>query len=193
MALSWDHGRWSADLQQLSQTELVTLACHAGLLVVLFLICRSDIKERRVGNRLIALVAVLGAVEMQATGTAWTPLHLAGLAAAFCLLVLMWRMRMLGGADVKLILACLVWIEPPAVLVFALLVATLGALLGLAVMIAHRTITAATRRRVVSRSRGLAYLRLIALRDRLLGPHANVPYAVAIAVAQVLTLALWPR
>lgn len=193
MALTPDFGAMLTDLQSPSLALIVSLACHAGLIVVLGLICRSDIAARRVGNRLIGLVALLGLIEVQVTGTSWAPGHLVTLLAASGLLILIWQMRMIGGADVKLILACLVWIEPPAVLAFAVLVTTLGALLGMAVMATRGAIAAATRRRVVSRDTGLAYLRLIALRDRFLGPHDSVPYAVAIALAQLATLIVWPR
>jgi prepilin peptidase CpaA len=156
------------------------------LLVVLLLICRSDIRHRRVDNRLIVLVALLGFVTVVVGQRPWGALNLVMIGSAFLLLGIVWHARVIGGADVKLILACLVWISPGDAALYVILVAALGALLGVIVLAAQRLQGAIMRQRILSRDRGRLFLRMMAWRDLLLGKDATVPYAVAIAAAQII-------
>jgi len=176
----------SAYVGSVSAGEAVGVLCHAGLLVVLLLICRSDIRHRRVDNRLILLVALLGFVTVIVGERAWGALNLVMIGSAFLLLGIVWQARVIGGADVKLILACLVWISPGDAALYVILIAALGALLGVAVLAAQRLQGAVMRQRILSRDRGRFFLRVMAWRDLLLGKDATVPYAVAIAAAQII-------
>lgn len=176
----------SAYAGSVSAGEAVGVLCHAGLLVVLLLICRSDIRHRRVDNRLILLVALLGFVTVIVGERAWGALNLVMIGSAFLLLGIVWQARVIGGADVKLILACLVWISPGDAALYVILIAALGALLGVAVLAAQRLQGAVMRQRILSRDRGRFFLRVMAWRDLLLGKDATVPYAVAIAAAQII-------
>jgi len=176
----------SAYVGSVSAGEAVGVLCHAGLLVVLLLICRSDIRHRRVDNRLILLVALLGFVTVIVGERAWGALNLVMIGSAFLLLGIVWQARVIGGADVKLTLACLVWISPGDAALYVILIAALGALLGVAVLAAQRLQGAVMRQRILSRDRGRFFLRVMAWRDLLLGKDATVPYAVAIAAAQII-------
>jgi prepilin peptidase CpaA len=176
----------SAYVGSVSAGEAVGVLCHAGLLVVLLLICRSDIRHRRVDNRLILLVALLGFVTVIVGERAWGALNLVMIGSAFLLLGIVWQARVIGGADAKLILACLVWISPGDAALYVILIAALGALLGVAVLAAQRLQGAVMRQRILSRDRGRFFLRVMAWRDLLLGKDATVPYAVAIAAAQII-------
>lgn len=193
MALTGLPGHMLAHIEPAALANVTALLCQGALLVVLVIACRWDIRYRRVPNPLILIVAILGLIEAQARGDLWTPLHLVMFAAAFLPLVALWHGRVIGGADVKLILACLVWIEPADSVVFAALVALIGALLGLAMLVTQRAILAAMKRRIFSWDQGRFYLRLMVLRDLFLGNYTTVPYAVAIAAAQIVTIAMSAR
>lgn len=186
MALKQLSEQVSAYVGSVSAGEAVGVLSHAGLLVVLLLICRSDIRHRRVDNRLILLVALLGFVTVIVGERAWGALNLVMIGSAFLLLGIVWQARVIGGADVKLILACLVWISPGDAALYVILIAALGALLGVAVLAAQRLQGAVMRQRILSRDRGRFFLRVMAWRDLLLGKDATVPYAVAIAAAQII-------
>lgn len=186
MALKQLSEQVSAYVGSVSAGEAVGVLSHAGLLVVLLLICRSDIRHRRVDNRLILLVALLGFVTVIVGERAWGALNLVMIGSAFLLLGIVWHARVIGGADVKLILACLVWISPGDAALYVILIAALGALLGVAVLAAQRLQGAVMRQRILSRDRGRFFLRVMAWRDLLLGKDATVPYAVAIAAAQII-------
>lgn len=186
MALKQLSEQVSAYVGSVSAGEAVGVLCHAGLLVVLLLICRSDIRHRRVDNRLIVLVALLGFVTVVVGQRPWGALNLVMIGSAFLLLGIVWHARVIGGADVKLILACLVWISPGDAALYVILIAALGALLGVAVLAAQRLQGAVMRQRILSRDRGRFFLRVMAWRDLLLGKDATVPYAVAIAAAQII-------
>lgn len=188
MALSQISGQLSAYAGSVSAAEAVAFICHSGLLVALFFVCRSDIRDRRIDNYLIGLVALLGGVAALVGALPWGLPNLFMIGAVFVLLGIVWQARVIGGADVKLILACLVWIRPSDVAQFVILIATLGALLGVAVLVTQRILGSIMQERIISQDRARFYLRLIALRELLLGKHPTVPYAVAIAAAQVIML-----
>lgn len=171
-------------------TDLAIASVYVALLVLLGLICRSDIRNRRVPNRLIAAVALLGVVHAVLMGEPWTMFRFALMGGVFVLTAVPWQARMIGGADVKLILASLIWIEPSDVALFAVLVTSIGALLAITMVVLQGAVRAAMQRRIVSKDRARSYLRLIAFRATFIGDHSSVPYALAIAAAQAATLAL---
>jgi prepilin peptidase CpaA len=190
VALTTDFGGLAATIRTDAPGDAANLLCYAMLFVLLGLISRSDIRHRRVSNRLIVFVAILGFVQARLADDPWTLLHLYILGGVLALVGVLWQVRVIGGADVKLLLACLFWVDPFDTALFAVLVATLGALLAIAMLALQRAIALAMQRRVFSRERGRFYLRLIALRNGFIGDHGSVPYAVAIAGALVITLAL---
>lgn len=169
-------------------TEIVVIVCQIILAILLIHIARSDIRERTIGNNLVVAVALLGFVVLFVKGCTWDISNIIAIGAAFLLLATLWHLRSIGGGDVKLILACLVWIQPGNVLVFAALIVILGGFLGLAVLVSQRIRGSMMQKRIISQDRARRYLRLIWLRDHLVGSHASVPYAVAIAGALALML-----
>lgn len=171
-------------------TDLAIASVYVALLVLLGLICRSDIRNRRIPNRLVAAVALLGIAHTFLVGELWTIFRFALMGGVFALVAVPWQARMIGGADVKLILASLIWIEPTDVALFAVLVTSIGALLAITMVVLQGAITAAMQRRIVGKDRARSYLRLIAFRTTFIGDHPSVPYALAIAAAQAATLAL---
>ena len=106
----------------------------------------------------------------------------------FALAFLCWRMRWIGGADVKMLAAAAILMPPAATASFVLDTAVAGGLLGLLYLLARRLIPAprpATR--VAGRQAGLLARVLRAERWRIHrgGP---LPYACAIALGALFIL-----
>jgi prepilin peptidase CpaA len=141
-----------------SPAAIDALLCLSALVVLLIMAAISDVRQRRIANRLCIVVAVLAlpywlVIEPQYPLRLLIQLGLAlGLGLA---LIIPFIANMLGGGDVKLMAALTLWL-PPASLPQALLIVSIsGGMLGL--------------------------ILIVAARRRLAKP--TVPYGVAIALA----------
>lgn len=128
----------------------------------------SDLRDRRIPNRLTLAIALLAVPcwVLGADATLETAVRqvLVLLACSVPMLAL-YAMRVLGGGDVKLIGALLLWVPPAFVPDFFVAMLLAGGPVGLATLIVHRW--------------------------RRSGDRVSVPYGVAIVVGACV--ALWPR
>jgi prepilin peptidase CpaA len=134
-----------------------------ALTILLIVAALSDLRHRRIGNRLcltIALLAVPYWLVTEPTHPFRLPIQI-GLALIVGLVALLpFLANLLGGGDVKLIAALALWL-PPASLVNALLVTAIaGGVLGLAMLLLARR-----------------------------WAEKSVPYGVAIAIAGIAAVA----
>lgn len=147
------------------------IGLHILLALVLLRICQSDLRQRQVANTQVMAVAVLAILAASLAGREWSAAHFIGLLLVCASLMLIWRLGMIGGGDVKLIAACLLWVEPDRITTFILLVSVLGSGLGLLILARDKASVKADRQ---ARNESAT----------------SVPYALAIAPALAATLAL---
>jgi len=112
-----------------------------GFILLLILAGIWDMAERRIPNWLVGLVLLLAPLHHYYAG-GWaqlTPTWVGLLGFAMLLGVLLWlfQHRMLGGGDVKLLLACQVFLGGHAAPAFLLAVALAGGVLSLAFLLAR--------------------------------------------------------
>jgi prepilin peptidase CpaA len=145
----------------------------AGLFLI---IGYSDIRTRRIPNRLAFAVAALGLARLILAGDAAAAVISIGVAAVAFMVgfLLFWR-GLLGGGDVKLFSAAVLLVGAPSLSLFLVAMSLCGLVVTLATVAADRL----ARRPAVSQSS------LPEPRSR-----RTVPYGVAIAGGAVLTLAV---
>lgn len=119
----------------------------------------SDITARIIPNVLCALVVALGFAEALLADRAGVALSILMAVAAFLLLMPLQQKNVLGGGDVKLIAALLVWLTPLDVGRFLLFTLAGGGVLGLLFL-------------------GANWIRGVIRQDP--APKSSVPYGVAI-------------
>jgi prepilin peptidase CpaA len=125
----------------------------------------QDARTREIANWKTAAVALLAPVWWYASGlNPWPDMALQiGVAlVVFALFLLAFHFGMMGGGDVKLIVALALWLPFPALLSMLMVMSIAGGLVTLVMMIKHR----------VKRKEG----------------KIEVPYGVAIAIAGLLAL-----
>lgn len=101
--------------------------------------CVADVAARRIPNAVVALLAL---------GGLWARWGAGGLAGAgggllagglvLAVLLLAWRLGVVGGGDVKLAAAAAVWVGPAGLLRFALFTGAAGLPVALATWVARR-------------------------------------------------------
>jgi prepilin peptidase CpaA len=138
----------------------VVLVVTAG---TLFYVALTDLKEFRVANELILVLAGLYLVFAALSGH-WRHLHwnLALAALMFAVLLYFYARGMLGGGDVKMLTVSFLWVGQECALVFAIVLAVLAGI--------HT---------------GAA--RLGWLETREVGGHKRIPFAPSIAGALIGT------
>ncbi|MDB5685889.1 MAG: peptidase prepilin type [Rhizorhabdus sp.] len=140
--------------------ESIQLACLLLLIASLAGAALSDIRRRRIPNMLCVLIAGLALPYwIAADPDIWQRLliQLALCGIATFVLALLFARGMLGGGDVKLIVALLIWLPPKVALSTILLIAMAGGVVAIAMLV----VTPLRRRKVAG---------------------AKVPYAVAITL-----------
>jgi prepilin peptidase CpaA len=181
-------------------THATLLLSVSVLLVLLGMAVASDVRRRRIANRLVLCglllalalhaLALSGGSAGLAGSTVWAPL--AGLLAGGLALLPLYLLRACGAGDVKLMAVVGAFVGPSAALVAALCTLVAGGVLSLAFMIA-RGIAARTlanlRGMVAAWSAGLRTGHGVQLPPPLDATAARLPYAVAIACGTVCALA----
>jgi prepilin peptidase CpaA len=153
---------------------------ETALLAVLLMAAWSDVRCRRIPNRLVvaaALLAALSRLPVLAAPDLWQPLAAAVL--SFCLLLPLWQQRLLGGGDLKLFVATALWASVDRLIEFALAVALAGGVLALLLLAAP-----SVRSRLLPRLAITPYVCLLVPSSALTESsenRASVPYGVAIA------------
>ncbi|HSJ63297.1 MAG TPA: prepilin peptidase [Gemmatimonadaceae bacterium] len=165
------------------------LAAASALLALLAFACVIDVRERRIPNRLVAAVLVIGVVVSTAVDPVVPGLLRAVGGAAIGLAIWLpgWLLRMMGAGDVKLFGATGAWLGPAGAVNAAIAAAVIGGVLALAWMLRRRgrtrtgqtlwAVTAAPRTLLTARSDPAAASDLI-------------PYSVAIVAGVLVQLAL---
>ena len=142
--------------------------------------CASDVKFRRIPNRLVAALAGVGAVYVFATMPPLTAVThmLGGGALGLALWLPFWGIRVLGAGDVKLAAAAGVWLGMVGVLEASLIGAAVGGVLAFWALARHGGVAAGVARfgtwLVASRATGT-------IAPELTPRERRIPYGLAIA------------
>src|SRR6188472_185913 len=100
----------------------------------------SDVRSRRIPNRLVLFLALAGLVYSIVSTPTWSGVarSLIALAIGFGLWIPFYALRMLGAGDVKLFAAASCWLAPAHVVAAALLSAIAGGVLSIVgLVLAH--------------------------------------------------------
>lgn len=144
-------------------TQVVASACLAVLAVLLVIAAISDLRQRRISNRLCIVVALTALPYWLATDLAVIrfAIQICGAAIIGLMLMVPFAYRVLGGGDVKLMVALALWLPPFPLYQAVVTMAMIGGLLAIVVILQNR---------------------------RRIG-KPTVPYGVAIAVAGLFQIA----
>ena len=146
--------------------------------------CACDLRFRRIPNRLVAVLAVAGAVYVFATMPAVSALThvLGGAAVGLAIWLPFWMLGVLGAGDVKLAAAAGVWLGSAGVLEASLLGAAVGGVLAFWALARQGGVAAGTARfgawLLASRATG-------AIAPELTPRERRIPYGLAIAAGAV--------
>lgn len=125
-----------------AQAPLLALVCVLLLLQVCGALVYCDVRDRRIPNGLAAAVAGLGAAYWLCVLGFGQPVALLRQFAMPLLFLLpllaIYAARLMGGGDVKLIVAAALWVAPGHQLDMIVAIAVAGGVLGLAVALASR-------------------------------------------------------
>lgn len=100
----------------------------------------SDVRSRRIPNRLVLWLALLGLIfsTVSLSGVRGLGFGLAGLAVGFAIWFPFYPLRLLGAGDVKLFAAAGAWLGPGLALKAALISMLAGGVLALVVLVVQR-------------------------------------------------------
>lgn len=153
-----------------------------ALLVVLFLLLRSDLRERRLSNGLILIYALLFIPYALVLDIQWGLFvkHAVCGLAAFLILLLLFARGGIGGGDVKLGAVMMLWAGPGAAMSALFVTGIAGALLGIIGWLVDRWPEAGEKGR---RRCSLQRVRFA------LSARRGVPYGVALIAGSIVALA----
>lgn len=164
----------------------VGLLAGAAFTLMLAGACVSDVRSRRIPNRLVVVLAFAGALYAAWTMTPRTGLghSLGGIAVGLAIWVPFWMVGVLGAGDVKLAAAAGAWLGVGGVVEASLMAAVAGGGLALWALARDGGIGSAMTRfsawMVASRSTGT-------LAPELTARERRVPYGLAIATGALVT------
>jgi len=163
------------DLQTFVMLQKTIAYLSIALLVVA---AYSDIRTLRIPNALVGAIAALGILRLVLLGNPITATYAVGAALlVFFVGCVLFRYRIVGGGDVKLLTATIPLIWYRDLFNFLSLMSIIGALLAVVVVLVHN------------------YLPLVSgpcLAARLPKGRLPVPYGVAISFAGIVTLLFQP-
>jgi len=163
------------DLQTFVMLQKVIAYLSIALLAVA---AYTDIRTLRIPNVLVVAIAALGILRLVLLGNPITATYAVGAALlVFFVGCVLFRYRIVGGGDVKLLTATIPLIWYRDLFNFLALMSIIGALLAVVVVLVHN------------------YLPLVSgprLAARLPKGRLPVPYGVAISIAGVVTLLFQP-
>ena len=150
---------------------LVVYGLLAGLAIAVVYGAFTDIRTRKITNRLTLTVATFAPAFWWASGLSFWPgvaLQLALAAGMFFFGALMFRLRQMGGGDVKLLTAIALWLPPTVFGVLMLMICIANGLLTAWMITRHRRM----------RRAGLE------------AAHLQIPYGVSVAACMLVLLAI---
>ena len=106
----------------------------AALAIALLIAAFTDLRERRIANRLNAAIAAGAPLFWWASGLSLWPgvaMQFGVALLTFAVLSVLFALRAMGGGDVKLLTALALWIEPELFLKLVIMMALLGGVLTL--------------------------------------------------------------
>ncbi|MDX5628494.1 MULTISPECIES: prepilin peptidase [unclassified Brenneria] len=157
-----------------------------ALLIALFgLLIRADLTQRRLPNRWIGYYALLFPVYAWSQEISWIQFALHGLVAVvvFLLLLLPFVRGGIGGGDVKLGVAVMLWAGPQSAAAVLVAIGLVGALLGIAGWLAD--LLADRKPQVASETPARESLPSF---GHILSARRGVPYGVALVAGGITAL-----
>ena len=124
-------------MNNLAFTDLLT----AVLALLLLIAAVVDIRTFTISNKLVIVVALLAPLYWWASGLPLWPdaaIRVAIAIGVFTALAATFYLGMMGGGDVKLAAALVLWFPPSATLFFLVMMSIAGGVLTLVVLIAHK-------------------------------------------------------
>ncbi|MGL5838059.1 MAG: A24 family peptidase [Sphingorhabdus sp.] len=116
-------------------------ALLGGLAIALLISIHSDIRHRLIYNKVTAAIALAAPLYWLATGNfTWPAIgyYLAGGLIAFLFFALFFRFGMMGGGDVKLFAAVVLWLAPIPAFRFIFHASLLGAFVTIVFFAIHK-------------------------------------------------------
>ena len=145
--------------------------------------CVSDLRTRRIPNRLVAVLAIGGLLFSLFAQRGGVPSAVAGLLVGFALWFPVYVLGALGAGDVKLFAAAAAWLGPRGAIEAAVLAAVAGGVLAVVMIASAGTVRETLRTlmlRLTTRSLRPAE-RVSAARD-----PRQLPYGIALAAGALL-------
>jgi prepilin peptidase CpaA len=158
-------------------TALLCAPALLGASGVLFILIHRDLAFRRLPNTWVGAYAALFVPYATACGMGWAQLN-AHLMAGFIALLIaapLFAFRAIGGGDVKLWGAVMLWVGPQGAMMALVVAALCGAVLGVLGLVSHFVLHYRRRPPATSLFRMLTAAR-------------GVPYGVALAIAGLHSL-----
>jgi prepilin peptidase CpaA len=171
----------------ISPTSALGIATGVVFVVLLVAGCVTDARERRIPNRLVALIAGVGfAAVVAGVGPMFLGRALAAGALGFAIWIPFYALRMLGAGDVKFFAAAALWLTPGQVVAAAFYTAFVGAGLSVLWLVLEHGARFGLARAVMVWQAPVA-----AARHARVGgpPRRHIPYGIAMAAG--LTAAAW--
>lgn len=120
---------------------LITYGLLAGLAIAVLYAAFTDIRSRKITNRLTLSVAVVAPAFWWASGLSLWPgvaIQLALATGMFVFGALMFRLGQMGGGDVKLLTAIALWLPPMVFLTLMLMICIANGVLTVTMITRHR-------------------------------------------------------
>jgi len=124
----------------LFEGDSVRLAFGAVFTLLLVLACVTDVRARRIPNRLVAMIAVVGLVFSGVVGGGWVAVgkSLLGVALGFAIWIVFYAVGVLGAGDVKLAAAAGAWLGVGGIWRASLVAAVAGGVLAVFMLVRER-------------------------------------------------------
>ena len=171
------------------QHQLLPLASGALVAVAVLLLVLASLRDfatRLVPNRIPLALGAIGLIlALLHHRLLWS---LAGGVAVFAFTFLCWRMRWIGGADVKMLAAAAMLMPPAATANFVLDTAVAGGVLGLVYLLARRLVPAPRPGLDRLNHRASLFARVLRAERWRIHRGGPLPYACAIALGALFIL-----
>lgn len=179
------------DEVSLFEGDSVRLAFGAVFTLLLAMACVTDVRARRIPNRLVAVIAVAGLVFSGVAVGGWLAVgkSLLGVALGFGIWIVFYAIGVLGAGDVKLAAAAGAWLGVGGIWRASLVAAVAGGALAVFMLARERRMRETVGRIGLSVSTGsLALLRTGPDGEPTSGPARGrpMPYGVALAIGALV-------